>query len=405
MAKPSILLLGFTVPDAVAQHLFALDVNPAAQTHKFAWSLVRALQSGFGKVVLASTYPIQNYPLGRKILFRNARFEEQGTEGVLLGFINLLVFKHLTRFFTCLLSVPRLMIHHRVDWLFIHGVHTPFLVFGLLARLFGRKLAVVLTDSPGVLRPTDGRLDRFLKRLDVRLVGWALAHADAVIALAPELVNRFAMRKPALVFPGILDSTLTTRIAKINLPSKSTEPFTLVYAGGLSRANGVNRLLDAVAGLEGQPVRLKLFGRGDQEPRIRNLAATDPRFQYGGFVGNDQLIPELHSADLLVNPRPTREAFAVMSFPSKLIEYLAMGRPVLTTRIASIPENYQPHFFFINDESAEGIRDAILSIMIMDPTEREAKALHGQAFINAEASEAVIGHKIADLIRTSSLIR
>ena len=60
MTKPNVMLLGFTVPDEVAKQLFSLDTGPAVQTHKFAWSLTRALQSGFGRVVLASACPLQN---------------------------------------------------------------------------------------------------------------------------------------------------------------------------------------------------------------------------------------------------------------------------------------------------------------------------------------------------------
>ncbi|WP_160172302.1 glycosyltransferase [Cupriavidus sp. SK-3] len=362
------------------------------------------MQTSFDKIVLASASPIQNFPLGRQLLFRGSKFEEKGIEGVLLGFINLLVFKHVTRFVSCLLVVPRLMVLNRVEFLFIHGVHTPFLVFGMLARLFGRRVVVVLTDPPGVPLATDSPLARVLKRVDVWLVSRVLERADGVIALAPELINRFAIRRPTLVFPGIIDSSINSKISEVSRQSVSTEPFTIVYAGGLSKAYGIDRLLDAVAGLDGMPVRVKLFGRGDQESRIRELAAHDERIQYGGFIANDLLVPELIGADLLINPRPTQEEFAIMSFPSKLIEYLAMGRPVLTTRIPSIPDSYRSHFFFINDESAEGIRSAILSLMAMDSKDREDHALRAKTFIGDEASEKAVGKRVADFIRSINKI-
>ncbi len=403
MSKPNVLLLGFTVPDAVARSLFALDSGPAVQTHKFAWSLARSLQSGFGKLVLASACPIQNFPLGRKLIFRSGWFEEQGIEGSLLGFINLLVLKHLSRFVVCLWVVPSLMKRHEVDWLFIHGIHTPFLLFGLLMRLFGKKMAVMLTDPPGVMLPTDSAPARFLKNLDRRLVNWMLAHADAVFALAPGLVKQIAANKPTLVFPGILDSAVNAYASKTGAPSARSQPFTIVYAGGLSKAYGIDRLLDAIASFDEDSVRIKFYGRGDQESRICALAAHDHRFQYGGFVGNEILFPEFSNADLLINPRPTHEAFASMSFPSKLIEYLAMGRPVLTTRIASIPESYRDHFFYIEDESPEGIRLAISKLMVMRSTDLDAHGARAQEFIFTEASERAVGQKLAELILSTDL--
>lgn len=403
MEKSNVLLLGFTIPDALARDIFLIDPAPAIQTHKFAWSLARALKSGFGDVVLASVCPIQNYPLSPKIIFRGKCFEEHEVKGVLLGFINLLVLKHLSRFVICLLTVPRLLASYKVGWIFIHGVHTPFLIFGLLAKLFGKKLVVVLTDPPGIQLPTDGLIARVLKRFDIWFVGRALGRTDAVIALAPELIKRFVVHERNLVFPGIIDSTIFNDIPKIGPRVYCSGPFTIVYAGGLNKIYGVDRLLDAILGFEVGVVRLKLFGLGDQVPRIMELIANDDRFLYGGFVGNDELIPELYNADLLINPRPTHEDFSMMSFPSKLIEYLAVGRPVLTTRIASIPKSYQSHFFFIDDESSEGIRSAILTVMAKSADDREAHSMRAQEFIYAEASEVAIGKKVAELVCSVNL--
>lgn len=400
----AVMLLGFTVPDKVAKNLFALDLGPAVQTHKFAWSLTRALKAGFGTVILASSCPIQNYPLGKKIIFKGGEFEEQNVDGVMLGFINLIILKHLTRFIACLFVLPRLIARKNVELIFVHGTHTPFLIFGLLARVFGKRMVVVLTDPPGVLLPTDKLLSRALKKVDIYLVSTILKFADAVVSLAPELINRFAVNKPFLVFPGILESTLASKLSVEKKTQQEGKPFTIVYAGGLSKAYGVDRLLEAISSFDqGENIQIRLFGRGDQEGSIQQLANGDARFYYGGFVTSEELIPELLQADLLINPRPTHEEFAGMSFPSKLIEYLATGRPVLTTKIASIPETYVPYFSFIVDESPKGIKEAIEDIMQISSADRDVFGSAGCKFINADASESVIGFKIAGLIECLKL--
>lgn len=404
MKKNAVMLLGFTVPNTVARNLFALDSGPAVQTHKFAWSLTRALKAGFGRVILVSSCPIQNYPLGKRIFFKGGKFEEQDVDGVMLGFINLIILKHLTRFISCLLVLPRLLARNHIDLIFVHGTHTPFLVFGLLAKLFRKKMVVVLTDPPGVLLPTDRFFSRTLKKIDIYLVSMILRYADAVVSLAPELINRFAVNKPFLVFPGILESTFADKLSVEKNAQPEGKPFTIIYAGGLSQAYGVDRLLEAICGFDkGANIQLRLFGRGDQEEKIQQLVNTDSRFYYGGFVSSDELVPELLHADLLINPRPTHDAFAAMSFPSKLIEYLATGRPVLTTRIVSIPDTYIPYFSFIVDESSEGIREAIKNIMEISPADRNLKASAGRQFINSDASECVVGFKIANLIKCLKL--
>lgn len=406
--KPfKILWLGFAIPDETAREIFSIDPMPAVQTHKFGWSFVRALERVFGEVTLASSCPVQNFPIARRLFFRGGSFFVQSSQGILLGFINLLVLKHLTRFVSILISLPPVLYRKKIDWIFVHGVHTPYLLFGLLSRLVGFRVLVVLTDSPGILLSTDSRLARLLKVLDVLIVKTILKNIDAVIALAPGLACRLAPGRPALVFPGILESRLD-RLSRS--PSQSCEilsgnlhPFTVVYAGGLSAAYGVDRLIKAVQGFDNaSSIRLKLFGRGDQEDVIRYLSLHDARFVYGGFVDADTLWPELCSADLLINPRPTSEFFAALSFPSKLIEYLSAGRPVLTTRIPSLPEDLKPHYLYIDDESPEGIRAALENVMQMPESIRLDFALSAKCFAQANFSEEASGRKIAHFIESLS---
>lgn len=395
------LWLGFSVPESLAQDLFLLDPIPAVQTHKFGWSFARALKNSFGKVLVASSCPVQNFPLVRRVLFFGGRFDTQGMDGVLLGFINVILLKHITRLAACLFSVAPLIRRHRIEWIFIHGLHSPYLVFGLLAKLFGKRLVIVLTDPPGVILATDRRLARLMKGIDAWLIRRILQRVDAVFALAPELVRRLAPGRPAFVFPGILESALEISIKEVSSAKReeAAGPFTIVYAGGLSQAYGVDRLIDAVLGFSPDVmVCLKLFGRGDQEERIRTLALDNPRIIDGGFVDAATLLPELLAADLLINPRPTSELFATMSFPSKLIEYIATGRPVLTTRIPSIPESLKDSFSYIDDESVDGIRIAIRTVMETPVSQRLEHASSAKISVEKNFSEVAIGYKIAEFI-------
>lgn len=402
MKQLKVLWLGFAVPDPLARTLFAADPLPAIQTHKFGWSLARALRHAFGEVTLASACPVQNYPLVRRIIFRGSPFRAEGMSGELLGFVNVIGLKHLTRMVSCLTTVAPLLRKQHIDWIFIHGVHTPYLIFGLLTHLAGRRVAVVLTDPPGVMLNTDGRVARWMKGVDAWLVKKILGHADAVLALAPDLPRIMAPGCPALVFPGILESTLSVLELDITYRSDkeiANRPFTIVYAGGLTAAYGVDRLIEAIRGFEaGRTVRLKLFGRGDQEGLIQEAAALDPRIKFGGFIDMKALLPELCTADLLINPRPTHQAFASQSFPSKLIEYLATGRPVLTTRIPGIPDALKKYYHFIEDESASGIRSAILSVIHMSPSRLAERAQAARLYARTELTEEATGKKIANFI-------
>lgn len=383
------LLLGFTVPDDLMDVLLKADSTPPIQTHKFAWALARSLKAGFGDVRLFSAAPVQSFPHVRRLVFRKRAFRQDGVDGRCMGFVNLIGLKHVTRFLACLAATPRLL-REGTDTVFVHGVHTPFLAYGWLLSFLGVRFLPVVTDPPGVVLPTDGRLARALKALDRRIAALFIGRAHGLVTLSPAIAELFPHRR-TLVFPGILNADWLATLARQPAPAERDGPLTVVYAGGLSRAYGVHHLLAAAESLP--DVRFVIFGKGELAGEIG--AARAPNLTYGGFVDAQALAPHLLGADILINPRPSDQDFARYSFPSKLIEYGATGRAVLTTRIASLPAELKDVFFFIEDESSNGIVEAIRRLASMAPEARLAQAERARAVILRAWSEAGIGHRLA----------
>ena len=49
------------------------------------------------------------------------------------------------------------------------------------------------------------------------------------------------------------------------------------------------------------------------------------------------------TADVLVNPRLNEGEYTKYSFPSKTMEYLSTGRPVVCYKLDGIPDEYDKH--------------------------------------------------------------
>ena len=92
-------------------------------------------------------------------------------------------------------------------------------------------------------------------------------------------------------------------------------------------------------------IELWLFGSGDMEKDITDYCKSDQRIKYFGMVPREKVVKFEKKAKLLVNPRPTNNEFTKYSFPSKTIEYMASGTPLLTTRLPGIPSEYFDHVF------------------------------------------------------------
>ncbi len=444
-----VCLLGFTIPDAGLQEIMAADRCMPSQTHGFAWSLVEALRHAGLEIRLLSVWPVSNFPGNPRVLFRSAPFQAKGVSGEYLGFVNLLGLKHLTRFLQCLTRGTRMLRRWRPSVLLVHGVHSPFLGYAVIGRrLLGLTVVVVLTDPPGVELPSDRLVARLLKRLDVRLVRRALRWTDAVVAVTKDLADDFAPGKPALVIDGIASGCarkfvegpaspgwmarkadeggvpgcisteenaarrrlggagpdelpgVTTMFEKESTAERANRARpTVIYAGSLRASNGVDRLLDAVVGLTDLPVRLEVYGAGELAGRVSETAATHAEVVGPRLLSREDLSAAYRSADLLVQPRPTDQDFVRYSFPSKIIEYLASGVPVLTTRLASLSDEYAPYVYWIDDDSVAGIRQALRDVLRLPEGERWDKGRRAARHIRFTRSSEARGRGIAAFLR------
>jgi glycosyltransferase involved in cell wall biosynthesis len=150
----------------------------------------------------------------------------------------------------------------------------------------------------------------------------------------------------------------------LGIPQNST---VLVYTGNVHAANAheVRSLYLAVAILnrEGHPATLVRAGT-DHYPFLGHDEAWGRRYSIElGAVSHTQIPGLLALADLLVQPGKP-DAFNDYRFPSKLPEFLSVGRPVILpdTNIAKHMV-HRRHGFVVPDLNAIAIVDAVREIM------------------------------------------
>jgi len=351
-----VVLLGFTLPDDdIAEVTRRSQVLPT-QTHNFAWSLVAALRHGGADVRLLSSLPVPDFPAYDAVLVHSHRFRVGDVSGLSMGFVNVLLLKHLTRSVQLLALGRKFVAEALPDALIVHGVHGPYLLWALTRRRRGTRAIAVLTDPPGVILPSDGLVRRVLKRADRAIVRAMLKKFDGVIALSEDLARYYAPGVPTFVTPGFAPTIERASIDANPVP-------TIAYAGGLSEDYGVKRLVEAVLSITDVDVRLELYGRGELQHWIESLAQTDPRIHFGGALPLDDVRKLLGRADLLVNPRRLDNEQITLSFPSKLLEYVALAVPTITTPIPGIPSSLAQALVVTEDDSADSIRTSILKVI------------------------------------------
>lgn len=175
---------------------------------------------------------------------------------------------------------------------------------------------------------------------------------------------------------------------------------TILYAGTLTQSKGVMTLLRAFDFLDKEEFRLEMYGYGPLEKEIDKFAKSRSNITFLGRVEYGLLLEKLSAADLLVNPTETSNSADNFSFPSKIIEYMLSGKPVLTTLSKSMPQALNEYLFFVKEESPLGFANSIKNVFEIQPSVVRDKVISGITYIREIHNWTLISSRILDFINT-----
>ena len=279
----------------------------------------------------------------------------------------------------------------------------PFLTKDIikLSRKYGVKCFAVVTDLL-VNMYINSRDSSFVSRLKDRYLAGAIKHQgsfDGYIYLTEAMSEVVNPEKPYIVMEGIAD-TETSFTGEA--PVKADVPY-IMYAGMIEEEYGITELLDAFERAELGECELWFFGSGNGTARVLERGERDPRIRYFGRVKREEILALEKNAALLVNPRDPSMDFTRFSFPSKTVEYMLSGTPVLTTRLQGIPSEYFDYVFSCADNTPEAMAQVLERAMALSEYERREMGSRARNFIlenkNAVSQAARIKEFIKEVVR------
>ena len=171
-----------------------------------------------------------------------------------------------------------------------------------------------------------------------------------------------------------------------------------MYAGGLHEKYGLKMLVEGFRKLKRDDIKLVLYGSGPYVDELLQVVKDDVRLEYRGLAPNEEVMREQLKATLLVNPRPTSEEFTQYSFPSKNMEYMSSGTPLLTTKLPGMPKDYNPYVYLFDEESVEGYARTLDKILSLSPEELSDKGVKAKQFVLENKNYVIQAKRILNLI-------
>lgn len=358
-------------------------VKPALQEQKFHGLLARGLAATTGPVTCLSLLPHRPGTRGLPMVERES---EGGLDHRYLSLRMIPGLSHALVFLWSLAATLRWRLSRKAGpCVVLCDVLDLSISAGarVAAALTRTPALAIVTDVPDILHEYIGGGGSAPGRLIIRayraLATGLMERYDAFLVLTEAMNPVVNPRgRPHVVIEGMVDPAMAA--VDNALPGKHPEGVVL-YAGALYAKYGVRTLVEAFGRIPDPGARLWLFGSGELEGEIREAQARDARIAFWGVRPNAEVVAAEVRATLLVNPRPSTEAFTRFSFPSKNMEYMASGTPLLTTRLPGMPPEYLEHVFTFEEESAEGMARAMASLLARPREELHARGHGAKAFV------------------------
>ncbi len=375
-----------TCSDRVYKELFdRVPVKPAFQSQKYHRLLIEGLAAGTKVTVIA------NPPVNRSVLEKGyvplPRETEGGAE-----------YRYIPAIRDPIGKAAAVGLGTFLRTLCLAGKDTAVVVDGLnritalsamlAARLRGRPCIGIVTDLPDLLGGSS-----FSKKLANFVIG-SCTHYILLTEAMNDCLN--PKGKPYVILEGHADISMAQKLPSLD---KKLRPRRVFYAGGVSRQYGLHHLVEGFQQADLPNAQLHIYGPGDYVEELKEIAARDSRVFYGGMLLSSEIVEKEMEATLLVNPRPTHEEYVKYSFPSKTMEYMASGTPVLTTILPGMPKEYHPYVYLMGEESPEGVAKALKEIW---PASDEALFQKGQMareFVLNEKNNVIQARKILEMLK------
>ena len=337
-----------------------------------------------------SVKTISSIPMSRKIsekiLWLDKCEEENGVKYTYIPFINIKVLRQICTFLGTIVKVTKEVLNNKKEKIFICDIlnTTISTTTLILSKIFKFQCWDIVTDLPRDMQKNK----KINEKMQTKYDGYILITEEMNKIVNPK-------NKPHIVIEGLVD----IRESAENNEVQKSSPRVIMYAGGLYERYGVKTLIEAFCNIQNNNVKLDLYGDGDLVPYIKSI--ENEKIGFHGVVTNDKIVEAEKKATLLVNPRFTSEEYTKYSFPSKNMEYMVSGTPVLTTKLPGMPEEYYNYVYLIEDETQRGMQKCLETLLGLNEDELDKKGKKAREFVLSQKNNVNQTNKIISFLEVN----
>lgn len=341
-----------------------------------------------------------------KIFFKTTEEKDDKVDFFYSGFINFPFFRQILLFFNTLKIICNLCRKGKENIIVCDILNQSIAASARIAgKLFNVPVVGIVTDVPGhfvgdeIVKSSKNPITIIKNKYKEKNIH----NYDAYLFLTQamdDIVN--INNKPYIVIEGHSDISMAQ---KNNTIEEKQIPNVIMYAGGVSKIYGIEMLVHAFEKLDPDNWELHIYGKGDYEEELIEFSKKYKKVKFLGLLPNAEIVDRQIKATVLVNPRPTNEEYVKYSFPSKTLECMVSGTPLITTQLPGMPTEYNKYVYIFKEESMVGYAETLKNIISIDKQELHNKGKTAKEFALSEKNNVCQANKFYNFLKTLVLFR
>lgn len=199
-----------------------------------------------------------------------------------------------------------------------------------------------------------------------RLFNFLMKRTDGVMAVCLGLQLKDKLKYSVLT-PGIVNEEVINNVSSRANELEEGKPVHIILTGGIHYSKGGDLLVKAMTYIN-TPCIVSVYGNCNLDDNLKKLIAEVPvrhEFHFNGYMEHAELIKTLdREADILINTTRSMGVGAqAAGFPFKMMEYASTGRPIVSSEIGKLDDEYNRHITYYDGEQPEAIAAAVEEVI------------------------------------------
>lgn len=252
--------------------------------------------------------------------------------------------------------------------------HFPYLkLLKYAQRKFGYRTSLIVPDLPENIKGSASRFYSFLKKkLTDKIYKYSNNYVDSFLFFTNAMKDKFdLLNKRYIVREGVIE--------KFNFSSNSNAPKICTYIGKTNEKNGIDLIIKLAK--DRSDVSFDIYGNGDEDKKLASL--NIPNLHYHGFLNPNDIEEKLINSDILVSPRYLRD-YTNYSFPSKILKYISVGKPIVTFNLPCYPPSFGKILFYPQSQNYNDLLQTFETALNYDNNKLHAEIIEHANYLLAK---------------------